>query len=378
MMKVDDLLRAGPRPDIRVFAVTGDEPFLREQAVRCILDALPEDVELQLVQGTVPGGSGAVELRDLFDDLRMRGLFGGEQLIHLKDADGFVKEHQKAIARFLNEGEAVQRLVIEGKALMAKGRKTVPKTGLLAAVEKMGGLVVACDPLYDSPFQGRGPAWQSPLSRWVVECARSLGKRMSQEDAYVLHRLVGNKLRELDAELRKLATYVKDRPAITADDVEQCVGSGRLAPVFGLADAIAGKNGEEALEQSELLFERGVQDFSGRHVRDHQSVAMMILGAVNSRMRKVARVRELMAGGEEFGAAATAVRQPPMFRDRLRAQVESWRQPGDFDGCCKGLLEVERELKSGGGSPRVLLDHFLVKYVGVRRRASAGSMPWRR
>ena len=36
MMKVAELLRAGPRPDIRLFAVTGEEPFLREQALRSV------------------------------------------------------------------------------------------------------------------------------------------------------------------------------------------------------------------------------------------------------------------------------------------------------------------------------------------------------
>lgn len=377
MIKVAELLKRGVGGSVRLVVVTGEEPFLREQAVRKVLESLDDDVEVR----TLPGDG--VELRDLLDDLRMQGLFGGDQLIHLKDADGFVKEHEKTLVRFLEEGEAVQRLLIEGKALMGKGRKTLPKRGFLAAVGKLDGLVVQCDPLFDSPFKGQGPAWQSPLSRWVVERAAELGKRLSMEDAYVLHRMVGNKLRELDGELKKLTTFVKERPRITGEDIERCVGEGRLAPVFDLAEAVAGRKGAEAIEQSQLLFERGLTDFSGRHVRDAQSVAMMILGATGSRLRKVARVREMMAQGESFDEAAAAVRQPPLFRDRLRAQVEAWREAGALDKAFGGLLEFERELKSGGGAPRVLMDRFLVKSLvpprsGRRQRKAKGGRPWSR
>ena len=378
MIKVAELLNRGVDPAARLVVVTGEEAFLREQAVGKVMEALPEGVELRTIDGA------DAELRDLLDDLRMQGLFGGEQLIHLKNADGFVKEHEKTLVRFLDEGEAVQRLLIEGKALMGKGRKTLPKRGFLAAVGKLDGLVVQCDPLFDSPFKGQGPAWQSPLSRWVVERAGDLGKRLSMEDAYVLHRMVGNKLRELDGELKKLATFVKERPRITSEDIEGCVGEGRLAPVFDLAEAVAGKQASTAIEQSQLLFERGVTDFSGRHVRDAQSIAMMILGATGSRLRKVARVREMMAEGESFTDAASAVRQPPFFRDRLRAQVEAWREPGALDKTFRGLLEMERGLKTSAGAPRVLMDRFLVASLGGARRAKVqagsrgGVRPWQR
>jgi len=379
MIKVADFLKGGPPKKARIFAVTGEEAFLRDEAVRCILESLPEDVEVQRIQGSPPGGGKMPEIRDLFDDLRMQGLFGGERVIHLQDADAFVKEHQKTLVRFLSEGEAAHRLVIEGRALMGRGRKTVPKTGILPAIEKLGGVVVPCDALYDSPFQGRGPEWQSPLSRWVVDRARKRGKQMSMEDAWTLHRMVGNRLRELDTELGKLATFVGARPQITADDVEQCTGAGRLAPVFELAEAVAARQGTTAVEQSQLLFERGLHDFSGRHVRDVASVAMIIIGAVSSRMRKVARVREMMAAGESFQDAAGAVRQAPMFRDRLRAQVESWNEEGTLVRAMAGLLVVERELKSGGGSPRVLFDRFLVECLGLQEVvARRGASTWRR
>lgn len=369
MMKAHEALARGVPAKATVVAITGEESFLREQVADLVKSRLPDDVEITHIDG----GDG-LELRDLLDDLRMRGLFGGDRLIHLRDADAFVKEHGKALARFIEEGEAVQRLIIEGKALMAKNRKATPKTGLLAAVERSGGTVVACDPLFDSPFKGRGPAWQSPLSKWVVERSSALGKRISMEDAYALHRMVGNKLRDLDAELKKLVTFVKDAPRITEDDIQKCVGGGRLAPVFDLAEAVAGRQTSAALDLSELLFKRGVVEPSGRHVRDHASIAMKIAGSVGYALRKVARVQEMMADGDSFEEAASAVKQSPFFRDQLRAQVESWRDTAALRRAFGALLELERGLKSGGGAPRLLMDRFLVTALAVTRPGAAAGV----
>jgi len=378
MMKSHEALARGIAKEARVVAITGEEDFLREQIAEMVKRDLPEDVEVTLIEG----GDG-LELRDLLDDLRTRGLFGGDRLIHVRGADAFLKEHAAALTRFLEEGEAVQRLIVEGKALMGKGRKTVPKTGILAAIERIGGVVVACDTLFDSPFKGRGPAWQSPLSKWVVERSSFYGKRLSMEDAYALHRMVGNKLRELDAELKKLATFVKDAPRITADDIERCVGEGRLAPVFDLAESIGSRQVASAVEHSQMLFERGLVHFSGRHIRDLNGIAIMIVSATTNVLRKIARVQEMMADGDSFEDAASAVRQSPFFRDRLRAQVDAWRDRDALRKALLGLREVERGLKSGAGGPRILFDRFLVTCVGTPRSAVAaarggGGRSWRR
>ena len=373
MIKAVDFIKQEADGGMRLAVLTGEEDYLREQSAKRLLDALPDDVEVQVFDGA------EVRLSELLDELRMAGLFGGERLVRLGNADGFVKEHEKALVRFFEEGEAVQRLVIEGRALMGKGRKTLPKRGFVAAAAKLGAVIVQCDTLFDAPFQGRGPAWQSPLSRWVVDRAAARGKRLTLEDAYLLHRMVGNKLRELDGEVKKLATFVKDAPQISAGDIERCVGEGRLAPVFDLADAVAGRCGSDALEQSRLLFERGMTETSsGRHVHDHQSIALRVLFWVGARMRKVARAKELMATGESFDDAAKAVGENVFFRDRLRAQVEAWRDDAALRRVFHTLVAVERELKSGGGAPRVLMDRFLVVAVGVPRRAAAGGRSWRR
>ena len=74
MMKAGEALERGISGKTMVIAVTGEEAFLREQVVELVTRELPEDVEV-----SVMNADEGVELRDLFDDLRMRGLFGGDR-----------------------------------------------------------------------------------------------------------------------------------------------------------------------------------------------------------------------------------------------------------------------------------------------------------
>ena len=371
-MKVLDFLQA-PLPEAaRIFVISGADSYLRRQAVEHVLASLNPDVEVQTLYGQSTVDRDGVELGELLDDLRMQSLFGDERLLHVKRADQLLSDNKQALKRFIEAGEAVHRLILEGEALAPKTMRAKPKTGLLGAVVGTGGLVVLCAPLYDTSFSGRGPVWKSPLSSWVVQRARGLDKEMSLENAWVLHRLVGAELEALDQELVKLSLFVGDRSQITAEDIEHLVAGGRMAPVYALAEACGCRDLPASAEQSELLFTRGTTDGSGRSIRDPAALANMLLRAVGNRLQKIFLVRELLERGETFESAADQMRETPWGRERLRAQVEAFKSPRHQRRILGALLELERGLKSGGGPPRVLFDRFLVTGIGSPRVSGAG------
>jgi DNA polymerase III delta subunit len=368
MLKVLDFLQSSPPPDWRVAVIAGEEEFLRSEAIEHLLKGIAKDTEIVTSTSENP-----TDLRNLLDDLCMQSLFGGDRLFVIRDADELVKNHSEVLERFFKQGVLNHPLVLEGASLVPKGRRAGSKTGLLGAIESLGGIVVTCGVLYDAPFQGKGPPWQSPLSRWLSDRARRYEKRLSLEDAYALHRQVGNKLRELDTELKKLAVFVGTRSAIREEDIMECVASGRQAGLFQVAEAVLDRDFRAALEQVDVVFERGIVDFGGRLVRDKHALAMMLVAAIAGRLRRVGQASEHIESGAPFEEAANAVKQPPFARDRLRAQLSAWRSSNDMREGVSELIELEGALKSGGGEPEVLISLCLTRLAGMK---SSKRNPW--
>jgi hypothetical protein len=77
-----------------------------------------------------------------------------------------------------------------------------------------------------------------------------------------------------------------------------------------------------------------------------------------------------MDSGSRLAEAADAVREVPWGRDRLRAQIEAFRELRHRTRVLHALREAESDLKSGGGTPRVLFDRFLVDALSAAGAAS--------
>jgi len=359
-LKALDFLKHPPKAGVPVALVLGPEDFLRSRAVEALVRGLEEDVDD--VEGPGPGAESPFDPASFFDALRTADLFGGRRILRVRRGEKLLSDHGEALARFVASGEAVHRLVIEAatSAPKDKGPKA-PKSkatglpALAAAVEAAGGVVVACEALYDTSFGGRGPVWQSELTTWVVAEAQALGKRIRPEDAYKLHQLAGTGLRELAGELAKLSTFLGSRTAIESGDIDRLIGAARTAPAFDFGEAFAAADARLALRISTELFERGAEDPGGKRVVDETSIAMMMLSAATSRLRKVGAALAAIEGGQPFESAAGSAGVPPFLFEKFRPQVEAWRRR-DPGVALAALAELERGLKGGGGPARVLVD----------------------
>lgn len=365
VFKAQDFLAAAPR-DFLLAIVSGEETWFRDQAVSHLLAALPQGVEVERFDAE---GETPIDPAQFFDELRMASLFGTERVIVLARADKFLgkDEHGDAVARFLKSGEQRQRLVLAGESLLPKGGKGAPARGPLKDLPAET-VMVSCDPLFDAPFAGKGPAWQSPLSRWVVARAAQRKRRLSMEDAWLLHRLVGNNLAELDAALEKLSLALGKRAEIRAEDIESACGGGRLVALYDIADSVVSRQSKAALESSRILFERGLAEFSGRVTRDPMAISMALLAVIAGRLRTLGRMAELVAGGQSAEQAAATVEKNNFAREKLCMQFAT---AGGQEGSLRlhtALVQLDADLKSGGGDPRVLFERLVVQ--NARQRES--------
>jgi DNA polymerase III delta subunit len=377
MKALEFLKKPASRDPARVAVVSGAEEYLRAQVTARLLEGLGPDVARDVVAGPAAREVSRFDFAGLLDTLRTPSLFGGESVVVITDADALLGEHGAAFARFLENREACHRVIVEGSALCGKagGKTSAKKDALQAAVEAAGGIVVFCDPLYDTPYAGRGPAWQTELTRFLAEQARARGKDLSLEDAYELQQLVGSNLRELVAEIDKLVTFIGPRKRIDTTDIEEAVGATRTSPAFRLAESIASGDLKDSLRLSSELFERGAGEPSGgRRVTDDGGIAMMLIGATAQKLRRVGTVLDLLGRGASLDEALASVKTHPAFRHQLERQVEAWRERS-LAHATFALVELENDLKSAGGPPRELVDRFLVGALGPgapgRRRRGA-------
>lgn len=376
MKALEFLKRPGDVSKLRLAVVTGAEEYLRSKVIERLLGGFGPEVVKDVIEGPATREVGKFDFANLLDTLRTPSLFGGESVVVLTNADAVISEHAAAFARFVERGEACHRLLVEGEALCAKpGKSSAKKDALASAVDAASGIVVFCDPLYDTPYAGRGAAWQTELTRWLADEARARGKDLSLEDAYEMQQLVGSNLRELVAELEKLVTFVGPRKRIEATDVEEAVGATRTSPAFRLAESIASADLEASLRLSSELFERGAGELSGgRRVTDEGGIAMMLIGATAQKLRRIGTVLDALGRGAPFEEALNTVRTHPAFRHQLEQQVDAW-QDRSLAHATHSLVELEKDLKSAGGPPRELVDRFLVTALGAgaprgrRRRA---------
>jgi DNA polymerase III delta subunit len=361
MKALEFLKRPGDVASVKLAVVSGADEYLRSRVVDRIFEAWGPSVGRDVVAAGGGKDGGRFDFASLLDTLRTPSLFGGESAIVLTGADLILKDHGEAFVRFLERGESCHRLIVEGEALVSqRGKSSGKKDALSAAVDASAGLVVTCDPLYDTPYAGRGAPWQTELTRFLADEARARGKDLAQEDAYELQQLVGSNLRELVAEIEKLVTFVGARRRIEVGDIEAAVGATRTSPAFRLAEAIASADLKESLRLSAELFERGAGEASGpRRVTDDGGIAMMLIGATAQKLRKVGTVLDLLDRGATFEEALASVRTHPAFRHQLERQVEAWRDR-KIAAASLSLVELEKDLKSAGGPPRELVDRFIL------------------
>jgi DNA polymerase III delta subunit len=373
-MKASDYLKlpAAARATNFAFAF-GPEEFLRTRAFLAF--STPED-EPEIFEGPARGAASETpfDAAAFFDALRTPSLFGERRLARLRRADAFVVDHGDALLRFVESGEAVHRLFIEGETSLPKefgGRskaKAVAYAKLATAIEKSGGVVVACEPPYDAPFAGRGPEWRSELTQWVVEEAAARGKVLRPETAYRLHRSVGSGLRELAGEIEKLAVYVGARKSIENDDVDRAATAARASPIFDFADGVALADAAKTFKASRELFEKGVDDSGGRRTTDPSGVAMMVAATTAPRLRKLAAAVDSARRGGSVETAAAEAGVPPFLREKFKTEVDAW-SGRDVGSAVLALARLEAGLKSGAGPPRVLVDLFVAEALGEKKGA---------
>jgi DNA polymerase-3 subunit delta len=313
-------------PIARVYAVTGQDAFSKHETIEVLCRRIAADDGDG--QGPVFCEGASADLAEVLDEVRTFSLLGGTRVVVLTSADGFISKHRQALERYCEAPADSGVLILECNSLPGNQR--------LHKIIAKQGQVIKHDPL-------RGRA----INQWITRRAReTYDKKIDDRAAWLLRELTGTALGLLDSELSKLAIFVRERPAITAQDIEALVGRHREEDVFGVIDAIADCDAARALAQWERVL-----------ATDRAAPARAVGGLAWGFRKLLDLKQQSMEGVPTNVLSRQAFTTPEILDRRLRATSVTQLQEQLRD-----LLEVDLSAKTGLSSVPVAIERFIIRH----------------
>jgi len=317
-----------------VVLLLGEEPFLRREEIRSLLDANPHLEVSRFVGDEAPCGR-------VLDELRTPTLFGGARAVVVDDAGALL------------EGDAL-------RAVAAYAARPAPGAMLLLSAPKLDGRlkgakelrasarVVACEPLREREVAG-----------WIVRRAqRAHGLRVDAGAAESLRERIGEDLGLLDAALQRLRDLVAPRTRITEADVSESTEDHRSPVLFEAANALSAGDRGRALRATAAAFEEGVRVRQAT-VTDEGGIALILLGQLHQAYTKLLRFHLFRAGGAEEPEAAKRAGVSPQALHFFLRDARGHRRE-DLVERHRHFVEAEWGLKQGGLEPRPAVERLLL------------------
>ena len=216
-----------------VYFFSGDENFLKEEAIRQLTAAIIEPGTEEFCLDSMNGeNTDATTVLTLAVTIPM---MAERRIIVVRDFHRLPQKDREVVADYVEHPSASTCLVLVTP-------KVDLKTKLYSRLSKAATSVV-----FYALYPERIPAW-------LQQHVRPFKKRLSNEAGHQLQAIVGTDLGELASELEKLVVFVGNRRTIEAADVEAIMGPSRAGTVFDLAQAI----GEKDLTQAHKAYMRAM------------------------------------------------------------------------------------------------------------------------
>jgi DNA polymerase-3 subunit delta len=326
---LDGLIRhlRGGKP-LPVYAIVGEEPFARAQAIQAIRRAILKDAQPDLALSQYVG-SDLSDPAQLLDELRTAPFLAPRRLILVEDAEPFVARAREVLCTYLAKPAATGTLALVLDKL--------PKNDKLGVAVRKAGLVVTC-----------APPREYELPRWISARARDHGKRIDGAAAKRLADSVGLNLGLLDQSLAKLALYVGGRDTIAEPDVEALVEDLPVTTIFKLTDALGNKEPARALRILDSLLAQN-------------SEPSYIISMIRWALERLINARTLLDAGQPPEAISRALKMKPgYFLDQTLRQARRRSGPELHRGFAL-LLQADLDTKTSAAAPRDILEHLLIK-----------------
>jgi DNA polymerase-3 subunit delta len=334
-MHAFEFLRPANRSILRpIFAVSGDDAYLRDESIKAIARNALGSGDDDLAVSRFPGDHSS--LADVLDEVRTLPFLARCRVAIVEGADPFVTAHRKELEAYAEKPSRSGVLVLSVKSWPGNTR-------LAKLVEKVG-LAIECK----TPDERELPAW-------LIQVARSRFKvKLDDDAAQLLVELVGPEVGLLASEVEKLHVYIGDRGVIGRDDVAKMVGAGRVETIWRTVEAATTGQAAEALADLDHLLSSGEAP-----VRLLAGMSFSLLKVHHAGQLRRARV-ELREACQKAGIFAGGV-------EKVRQQ-HAHLGPSRVDQLPGLLLQADLDIKGDSMlPPRVILERLMVRLARHRQ-----------
>ncbi len=262
--------------------------------------------------------------------------FAEQRLVVVKAAEGIKEAAQAVYLGYLSAPSPTTVLVFVSGSVKAD-----KSSRFIRAFSEKGYLSVV------NPLSG------SELVEWIRKEAIGRGKDMSRQTAMKLTALAGTRLRDLKGELDKLALFVGDKKEIDEKDVEESGLDLRQETVYGLTDAIAGKNARAAITAFDKL--------AGEE-------PLMILGAIARQIRTLYKLRALRRKGVTETVMAVEAGIPSFFLEKNLRMSRRFTER-ELNAALKLLYKANLALKSNAMPESTVIVDLIIRLCASGEKA---------
>jgi DNA polymerase III subunit delta len=332
---------------IPALLLLGEEPFLRDASRVQLIDAFVPEAARAWAVSRYSADRG--ETQNALDQAQTMPMLSPQQVVFLEDVEQIEKlgeKHRDAavvqLEAYLENPAPFTVLVLEATALDQRMK--------LAKLLTEKTLVVEVG-LGDDMDQREATA---------IALARSLAKEQGVEfekgAAEDLAESVAADLMRLKTETDKLATYAGQRKTIRRQDVRALVISAKTTTVWELADLLATRQQEKALEFLDCLLREGEEP-------------LQMLGALTWMYRKLIEASELKGVANGWQAARALAMRPEQAESALQAarKIPKARLLSGL----QALQRADDRLKGGREAPRTIMEFLVTELTSPDRVKSA-------
>ena len=319
----------------------GDEAYLRDECRKQLIEKYVPEAARTWAISRFSADDG--ETQAAVDQAQTLPMLSPQQVVFLQDGEAIEKLGEKArdeavktLEAYLENPAPFTVLVIEASGLDQRMRlaKMLLEKAMVVEVglgEKIEERVAAAAVLAKSLAKEQG-----------VEFEKGAAEELAES--------VGGDLMRLKTEVDKLATFAAERKIVRRQDVAALVVSEKSATIWEVADFLAARQPQKALEFFERLLREG-----------EEPVAM--LGAMAWMYRKLIEATEVRAANGFQAARALGMRP-----EQAELAIQCARKISKerlLDGL-RALHEADDRLKGGAKDPHSVMEFLVWQLSGAR------------